>query len=171
MYGRLSDIYGRKPVLFAVGMLTVADMLCGVAPDAPSFYFFRALGGIANAGINALTMMIISGIVTLEERGKWQGFFGAGIGGGNTVGPLLSAVFALHQTWRAFFWFLAPCAFISGVMAEYGDLGILAYGIHPGGVMAELGSNLPKEMHEAILIDKPELAGDTVVWLTKEKRG
>ena len=57
------------------------------------------------------------------------------------------------------------------IMAEYGDQGILAYGIHPGGVMAELGSNLPKEMHEAILIDKPELAGDTVVWLTKEKRG
>jgi NADP-dependent 3-hydroxy acid dehydrogenase YdfG len=57
------------------------------------------------------------------------------------------------------------------IMAEYGGLGILAYGIHPGVVMAKLGSNLSKEMHEAVLIDKPELVGDTVVWLTKEKRG
>ena len=44
MYARISDIYGRKPVfLFSVGMLVLADVLCGVAPDAPSFYFFRAL--------------------------------------------------------------------------------------------------------------------------------
>ena len=117
MYARISDIYGRKPVfLFSVGMLVLADILCGVAPDAPSFYFFRALGGIAGAGINSLTMMIISDIVTLEDRGRWQGFLGAGIGGGNAVGPLLSAAFALHQTWRAFFWFLAPCGAIAGMI-------------------------------------------------------
>ena len=109
VYGRLSDIYGRKPVfLFAVGMLCLADVLCGVAPNAESFYFFRALGGIANAGINALTMMIVSDIVTLEQRGKWQGLLGAGIGSGNAVGPLLSAAFAIHQTWRGFFWFGMP---------------------------------------------------------------
>lgn len=120
MYARISDIYGRKPVfLFSVGMLVLADILCGVAPDAPSFYFFRALGGIAGAGINSLTMMIVSDIVTLEQRGKWQGFLGAGIGGGNAVGPLLSAAFALHQTWRAFFWFLAPCGAIAGVIGWF----------------------------------------------------
>ncbi|ETI23691.1 hypothetical protein G647_05494 [Cladophialophora carrionii CBS 160.54] len=120
MYARISDIYGRKPVfLFSVGMLVLADILCGVAPDAPSFFFFRALGGIAGAGINSLTMMIISDIVTLEERGKWQGFLGAGIGGGNAVGPLLSAAFALHRTWRAFFWFLAPCGAVAGVIGWF----------------------------------------------------
>ena len=120
MYARISDIYGRKPVfLFSVGMLVLADILCGFAPDAPSFYFFRALGGIAGAGVNSLTMMIISDIVTLEERGRWQGFLGAGIGGGNAVGPLISAAFALHQTWRAFFWFLAPCGAIAGVIGWF----------------------------------------------------
>ncbi|KAK4937254.1 hypothetical protein LTR10_022086 [Elasticomyces elasticus] len=120
MYARISDIYGRKPVfLFSVGMLVLADILCGFAPDAPSFYVFRALGGIAGAGINSLTMMIVSDIVTLEERGRWQGFLGAGIGGGNAVGPLLSAAFALHQTWRAFFWFLAPCGAIAGVIGFF----------------------------------------------------
>lgn len=120
MYARISDIYGRKPVfLFSVGMLVLADVLCGVAPDAPSFYFFRALGGIAGAGINSLTMMIVSDIVTLEQRGKYQGFLGAGIGGGNAVGPLLSAAFSIHQTWRAFFWFLAPCGALAGVIGWY----------------------------------------------------
>ncbi|KAJ9616471.1 hypothetical protein H2200_000190 [Cladophialophora chaetospira] len=103
MYARISDIYGRKPVfLFSVGMLVVADILCGTAQDAPSFYFFRALGGVAGAGVNSLT-----------------GFLGAGIGGGNAVGPLISAAFALHQTWRAFFWFLAPCGAIAGVIGFF----------------------------------------------------
>ncbi|OAP57866.1 hypothetical protein AYL99_08604 [Fonsecaea erecta] len=120
IYARFSDIYGRKPVfLFSVGMLVLADILCGVAPDASSFYFFRALGGIAGAGINSLTMMIISDIVTLEQRGRWQGFLGAGIGGGNAVGPLISAAFARHQTWRAFFWFLAPCGAIAGAIGWF----------------------------------------------------
>jgi MFS family permease len=64
-------------------------------------------------------MMIISDIVTLEQRGKYQGFLGAGIGGGNAVGPLLSAAFSIHQTWRAFFWFLAPCGAIAGVIGWY----------------------------------------------------
>jgi NAD(P)-dependent dehydrogenase (short-subunit alcohol dehydrogenase family) len=53
------------------------------------------------------------------------------------------------------------------LVAEYGDQGILAYGIHPGGVMTELASALPDT---SVLIDKPELVGDTVVWLTKERR-
>ncbi len=120
MYARISDIYGRKPIfLVSVGMLVVADILCATAPDAPSFYFFRALGGIAGAGINSLTMMIISDIVTLEQRGRWQGFLGAGIGGGNAVGPLISAAFALHQTWRAFFWFLAPCGAVAGLIGWF----------------------------------------------------
>ena len=53
------------------------------------------------------------------------------------------------------------------LVAEYGDQGILAYGIHPGGVMTDLASNLPDT---SVLIDQPALCGDTVVWLTKERR-
>ncbi|KAK6379909.1 hypothetical protein LTS17_005983 [Exophiala oligosperma] len=55
------------------------------------------------------------------------------------------------------------------LMAEYGNQGLLAYGIHPGGVMTELAQNMPKETH-GFLNDKPELAGDSFVWLTKERR-
>jgi len=55
------------------------------------------------------------------------------------------------------------------LMAEYGSQGLLAYGIHPGGVMTKLAQNMPKELH-GVLTDKPELAGDSLVWLTKERR-
>lgn len=53
------------------------------------------------------------------------------------------------------------------VAAEYGSQGILVIGIHPGGVVTDLASALPDT---SVLIDQPELCGDTVVWLTRERR-
>jgi NAD(P)-dependent dehydrogenase (short-subunit alcohol dehydrogenase family) len=53
------------------------------------------------------------------------------------------------------------------IAAEYGEQGILVYGIHPGGVLTELASKLP---NKSILIDTLELSADTVVWLTRERR-
>ena len=55
------------------------------------------------------------------------------------------------------------------INAEYGEQGVLAFGIHPGGVATELALGMPKEMH-TMLNDKPELAGDASVWLTAERR-
>ena len=55
------------------------------------------------------------------------------------------------------------------VNTEYGDKGIVAYCVHPGGVDTEMGRSMPENMH-AFLIDTPELAGDTIVWLASERR-
>ncbi|KAF2099350.1 NAD-P-binding protein [Rhizodiscina lignyota] len=55
------------------------------------------------------------------------------------------------------------------LMKEYGDQGLLAFCIHPGSVMTELASGMPKEMHH-VLVDTPELSGDSIMWLTKERR-
>jgi NAD(P)-dependent dehydrogenase (short-subunit alcohol dehydrogenase family) len=53
--------------------------------------------------------------------------------------------------------------------AEYGEQGLLSFSIHPGGVLTELASNMPKAFHEK-LNDTPQLAGDSLVWLTAERR-
>jgi len=55
------------------------------------------------------------------------------------------------------------------VNEEYADQGVLCYSIHPGGVMTELARGMPEERH-GVLIDEPELAGETTVWLTAERR-
>jgi len=69
--GRLSDIFGRKRIMLsALGSLALADLLCGFAKPGPQLYGFRAIAGLANGGIMAICMMIVSDIVTLEERGK-----------------------------------------------------------------------------------------------------
>lgn len=60
----------------------------------------------------SLCMMIVSDIVTLEQRGNYQGILGSMVGLGNISGPLLAAAFTQRTTWRAFFWFLSPLAAI-----------------------------------------------------------
>ena len=71
LYGRLSDILGRKVVfLSAVGLLALGDLLCGFAKSGPQLYAFRGISGVGQGGITALTMMIVSDVVTLEDRGK-----------------------------------------------------------------------------------------------------
>ncbi|KOS38702.1 hypothetical protein ACN38_g10471 [Penicillium nordicum] len=116
LYGRLSDIFGRKKVyLSAVLLLAIADILCATAQTAWAFYLFRGIAGIATGGINSLTMMIVSDIVTLQERGRYQGILGSCIGLGNTIGPFLSSAFAQHATWRGFFYLISPLMLLCAV--------------------------------------------------------
>lgn len=117
LYGRLSDIFGRKVVyLSALAMLCIADLLCGLSQDAPMFYVFRGMAGLAGGGVTSLTMIIVSDVVTLEERGKYQGILGSALGLGNVIGPFIAAAFIVRSTWRGFFWLLSPLAALSAVV-------------------------------------------------------
>ncbi|KAJ5772274.1 Major facilitator superfamily domain general substrate transporter [Penicillium odoratum] len=74
LYGRISDIAGRKPVLLAsVGCIFVGDLLSGWARSALWLYITRALSGIGAGGISSLVAIIVSDLVSLKERGKYQG--------------------------------------------------------------------------------------------------
>ncbi|KAF5965587.1 hypothetical protein FBULB1_12148 [Fusarium bulbicola] len=71
LYGRLSDVFGRK--------------------NAIMFYISRAIAGIGGGGVQNLVNIIISDIVTLEQRGKIQGVVGGTVGLGNVIGPFIAA--------------------------------------------------------------------------------
>lgn len=120
LYGRLSDIFGRKVVfLSAIGLLALADLLCGLAQSATMLYVCRGLAGVGGGGVANLAMIIVSDVVTLEQRGKYQGIIGAMIGLGNVSGPFLAALFVERATWRGFFYMLAPLGVVSGAIAWY----------------------------------------------------
>ncbi|KAI8631800.1 putative oxidoreductase [Xylariaceae sp. FL1651] len=59
--------------------------------------------------------------------------------------------------------------FTEFIMAEYADKGILSYIVHPGGILTQLALNMPEDTHKG-LADKPELAGDTIVFLAHKRR-
>lgn len=109
LFGRFADIFGRKNMLIAcLGLLCIANMLCGFAQTGPQFYVFRAFAGIGAGGAQSLSMVIVSDIVTLKQRGKFQGILGANVGMGNAIGPIIMAAYAQKTTWRDFYRTLPP---------------------------------------------------------------
>ncbi|PNY23218.1 transporter [Tolypocladium capitatum] len=119
LYGRLSDIFGRKAVFVsAVLLLALADLLCGLSPGPALFYVWRGVAGIGGGGIANLAMIIVSDVVTLEQRGKYQGITSSMVGLGSVTGPFLAAAFVgSRATWRGLFWTLAPLGALSGLLA------------------------------------------------------
>ena len=91
LYGRLSDLFGRKKIMLsALVLLALCDLACGLSINSTMLYVFRGLAGVANGGITSLSMMIVSDIVTLQERGKYQGILGVMVGMGNALGEYVS---------------------------------------------------------------------------------
>jgi NAD(P)-dependent dehydrogenase (short-subunit alcohol dehydrogenase family) len=72
--------------------------------------------------------------------------------------------FSSYQTTK-----VAVIRFAEFIMSEYGDQGVLEYAVHPGGIIIEIGVRMPKQAR-GLLTDTLEHAGDTILWLTQEKR-
>ncbi|KAK6198575.1 MFS efflux transporter [Scheffersomyces amazonensis] len=109
LFGRMSDIFGRKNVLMScLLILVIGDIACGLSQTGVQFYIFRAFAGIGNGGVSSLGMVILSDIVTLEQRGRFQGILGASVGIANAIGPFIMSAFITHSSWRSFYYFLAP---------------------------------------------------------------
>lgn len=114
MYGRLSDIFGRKPCLLAsLAVFFVGALGCSVSQSMIMLIIFRAIEGIGGGGILTLTTIIVSDIVTLKERGKYQGIIGGVIALSNGVGPIIGGALTERATWRAIWWLVMPIAAIA----------------------------------------------------------
>ncbi|KAM0746561.1 MFS general substrate transporter [Meredithblackwellia eburnea MCA 4105] len=111
---RLSDIFGRKVVLIgSLALFVIGDLLCGFAQNAIWLYCCRALAGIGGGGINSLSMIIMSDVVSLRDRGKYQGLLGIAISLGSGVGPFMGGLFAQKSTWRWTFWISPPLGVVT----------------------------------------------------------
>lgn len=120
LYGRLSDLFGRKKIFVGCMILLAAsDLVCGLTPNKEVLYVFRGISGIANGGIVSLVNMIMSDVVTLQQRGKYQGIIGSFIGFGNAAGPLIAAAFTQHSTWRGLFYLNAPLCCVAAALSAW----------------------------------------------------
>ncbi|KAL5584460.1 hypothetical protein FOVSG1_013849 [Fusarium oxysporum f. sp. vasinfectum] len=107
LYGRISDITGRKPILlFSMCCIVVGGLLCGFARTPVWLYVCRTISGIGGGGISSSVAIIVSDLVSLRSRGKYQGFISLAIGIGAASGPFVAAGLIQLTTdgWRWAFW-------------------------------------------------------------------
>ncbi|HJQ44899.1 MAG TPA: DHA2 family efflux MFS transporter permease subunit [Amycolatopsis sp.] len=93
LYGKLSDIYGRKPFfLTAISIFVVGSILCTFSQSMYMLAAFRALQGLGAGGLMSLALTIIGDIVPPRERARYQGYFMAVFGTSTVIGPVLGGV-------------------------------------------------------------------------------
>src|SRR5690348_1880713 len=109
LYGKLSDIYGRRSVMLAAITIFVAgSVACAIAPSMLALVLGRALQGLGGGGLMALSQTIIADIVSPRERGRYQGYIGAVFATSSVGGPVLGGFLTEHLDWSLIFWINLP---------------------------------------------------------------
>ena len=117
IYAKLSDIFGRKPIiLVGIGLFLAGSILCGFAWNMPALIVFRALQGLGAGAVMPMTITIAGDIYTIAERAKAQGYLAAVWGISSVVGPTLGGVFSQLEIWRGIFFINVPLCLLAAWM-------------------------------------------------------
>jgi len=123
LYGKLSDIYGRKPLfLAAISIFIVGSVTCTFAQSMYQLAAFRALQGIGAGGLFSLALTILGDIVPPRERARYQGFFLAVFATSSVAGPVIGGLLAGAPTilgidgWRWIFLINVPIGAVALVV-------------------------------------------------------
>ena len=109
IYGKLSDLYGRRRILLlAIGIFLAGSLACGLSQNAAQLIAFRAVQGVGSAGLFTSAFAIAADLWAPAERGKWQGIFGAAWGVSSVIGPLLGGVITEQLNWHWTFFVNLP---------------------------------------------------------------
>jgi len=121
VYGRLSDMYGRRR-LFAVSMAVflATSILCSFARSMPELIAARAVQGLGGGGLMTLSQSAIGDLVGPRARGRYQGYFSAAMGTSTVLGPLLGGMLIAKFSWRWIFLVTLPIGVTSIALINVG---------------------------------------------------
>ncbi|MCX7547323.1 MDR family MFS transporter [Xanthomarina sp. F1114] len=120
IYGKLADIYGRKPILiYGVIVFLIGSAACGGAWNMISLIVFRGLQAVGAGAIMATVNTIAADIYTLEERAKIQGWLSSVWGVSALLGPTIGGALADYASWRWIFLINIPIGIGSIIMISH----------------------------------------------------
>ena len=109
LYGKLGDMYGRKPMFLAAIVIFLAgSILSGLSQSMGELIAFRGLQGIGAGGLMVGAQAIIADIVPPRERGRYMGIIGSVFAVASVAGPLLGGFFVDTLSWRWVFYVNVP---------------------------------------------------------------
>ncbi|WP_248965487.1 MDR family MFS transporter [Sphaerisporangium perillae] len=119
LYGRLSDAYGRRPLLLiGVTVFLLGSVLCGLAQDMGQLIAFRGLQGLGAGALIPLSLALVADMFPPEKSGKVQGAVGGVMAASYIAGPILGGFFTDQASWRwAFFVNLPVGAVLLAIIA------------------------------------------------------
>jgi EmrB/QacA subfamily drug resistance transporter len=113
-YGKLSDLYGRKPLLMiGVTIFLIGSALSGLSQNMAMLLTFRGIQGVGAGALFPIALAVIGDLFTPAERGKYQGLFGAVFGISFLVGPFLGGVLTDSVGWHWIFYVNIPVGIVS----------------------------------------------------------
>ena len=114
MFGKLADLYGRKPVMIAgVVVFLIGSVLAGFSWSMLSLISFRVLQGLGAGAIQPTSITIISDLYSLQERRRTQSWMASVWGISAIVGPLAGAFIVQHISWAWVFWINVPLGIVA----------------------------------------------------------
>jgi EmrB/QacA subfamily drug resistance transporter len=117
IYGRLADVYGRKPILlFGIGVFLVGSALCGLSWNMTSLVVFRVVQGIGAGALVPVSQTVVGDIYSGEQRARMQGYVSSTFGSAAILGPLVGGFIANYISWKAVFWVNIPLGIIAALM-------------------------------------------------------
>jgi EmrB/QacA subfamily drug resistance transporter len=114
LYGKLSDIHGRRTMMLtAIGLFVAGSAAAAMAPNMAVLIAARVLQGIGGGGIPPLVQTTVADLVTPRERGHYQAYLGAAWVMAGVLGPALGGVIADRLHWSLIFWMNVPFGLIA----------------------------------------------------------
>ena len=120
LFGKLSDIYGRKHILLVgIVVFVIASVMCGFASNMFELILFRTIQGIGGGILISLPFIVVGEIFGNRDTAKYMGLLSAVFGFANVLGPILGGVITDTLGWRWIFFVNVPIGIIAVSMIIY----------------------------------------------------
>jgi EmrB/QacA subfamily drug resistance transporter len=117
IYGKLSDLYGRKPIFMGgITLFLIGSALSGLSQEMWQLVLFRGIQGLGAGALFPIALAVIGDLFTPAERGKYQGFFGLVFGIAFILGPLIGGFLTDTFSWHYIFFVNLPIGLIALVV-------------------------------------------------------